>query len=173
MPDCLVLYSMPSLSLNVVIKIKSYAMKQKCICQSPILKVAPHKKICNVYHRYTSTMRHRLKMESRKSNYDFYRTDLYNGEIISNTKQTRILFLTDLTPFLRRSSILHWLTVFTEPVKTGYYRHLSTTFSQTATYPTRPRTKCRLNPYALSTTSSETLIEPSTFRGRGTKRTES
>ncbi len=87
-------------SLKTIIR---HTVGKKVFSQPPIVQVLPLKKMreaCNFHHRYTSTMRDKIRKKIQKITLlDFLRIYLQimvENKYLVNNKQARLLALTDL-----------------------------------------------------------------------------
>ncbi len=124
---------------------------KKVFSQPPIVQVLPLKKMreaCNFHHRYTSTMRDKIrKKKSRKSHCRIFNELIgkFLGKISICHLQTSKISGSHrpVTSSLRGSSVLHSLPVLMASVWTRYQykRHLSTTSNSHTPNSTMAKTK--------------------------------
>ncbi len=124
---------------------------KKVFSQPPIVQVLPLKKMresCNFHHRYTSTMRDKIRKKNPENHIVGFLKNLfanYGGKLVFGHLQTRKIAGSHrpVTSSLRGSSVLHSLPVLMASVWTlyQYKRHLSTTSNSHTPNSTMAKTK--------------------------------
>ncbi len=147
-PSLIILIKGTSIYYHVCVYIQ---WGKKVFSQPPIVQVLPLKKMreaCNFHHRYTSTMRDKIRKKNPENHIVGFLKNLfanYGGKQVFGQLQTSKIACSHrpVTSSLRGSSVLHSLPVLMAYVWTGYQykRHLSTTSNSHTPNSTMAKTK--------------------------------